>query len=209
MKELSTTSCTFVINLCYTVEYDWSYFFKIKKKVDWWNGVLTLSWNSLHFPLIGADFIAVFDWEPRMNMKRTLSALHPHHIYWARHLEIPVSQTVLKMYTINQWECCVYSQCQIMPFTPWLPQTCLFQKTTTTSCPSKIHKEHSKPKSPNYVSHSPTLHFPFYHFNVETLVQVKIFLKDSLQRNDWQLCGSEYDVYGKYESPQGLETMVV
>lgn len=123
-----------------------------KKKIAslplyWWNGVLTLSQNSLHIPLIGADFIAMFDWQPEVNMKKegpflpSTPTTYIEHVIWKFQ-----SLKLLKMYTGRQCECCVYSQCQPMPITAPLPWTSLSQGTTTSYFPSKICNEQSRPR---------------------------------------------------------------
>lgn len=179
MKELWTTSCTFVINCLSgdtTVECDWGFFFKKKKRKSffslplyWWNGVLTLSWNSLHIPLIGADFIAMFDWQPEVNLKKKDPFCLPPPPHTSSTSSGNSSLSNCAENVCWKPECCVYSQCQPMPFTPSLPWTSLSQRTTTSYFPSKIHKEQDRSRKPERCVQPSSLCLPSY-FNVKTLL---------------------------------------
>jgi len=102
-----------------------------------------------------------------------------------------------KMYTGNQWECCVYSQCQPRPFTPSLPWTSVSQRMTTYF-PSKIHRAEQRkegrvmcPAHHLFAFHSTTLMSKLFY------PSKKRFWKVSTQRSDWQIRRSKYYVYGK------------
>lgn len=81
-----------------------------------------------------------------------------------------------------------------MPFTPSLPWTSLSQRTTTTSFPTKIHKEQNRLKKPEQgVQPSILLPPSILPLRCQNCSVCKYRLqKNYMQRSDWQICKSKY-----------------
>lgn len=179
MKELWTTSCTFVINCLSgdtTVECDWGFFFKKKKKkkLFFFTPVL-MEWSVdiimkfLAYPLNWSWFYCYVWLTARSEPEKKDPFCLPPPPHTSSTSSGNSSLSNCAENVCWKPECCVYSQCQPMPFTPSLPWTSLSQRTTTSYFPSKIHKEQDRSRKPEWCVQPSSLCLPSY-FNVKTLL---------------------------------------